>query len=255
MPPVNSLRAVQARNWLAENVRMTVFPVPGTRPDVAPWWRQVTEEDPETRVSKPATHEHIDEGPFDGGRLRLIVNALGIIQWNILPATPTEVPSEIMQIGPLSDVLPGFQRLAERWLPMAPPLSRIAFGPTVFLPAPGRRESYQLLGELLRASVNIDADRSSELVYRINRPRRSTVIEGLEINRLSTWSALKVSVVVAAVSGGANRLIQESYACRAELDINTAPTFQGTFDPPSAVRIFQELQQLGLEILQQGDIP
>lgn len=254
---------VQMRQWLVETVRATIFPAPGATFDVATWWHQATGRDPESRTEKPATREHVEEGSFDGAsdgvRLVLIKNPLGIIQWQLNLLVPTEPPSDVLHVGPLVEVQPRFSEMLRRWFPSCPPASRIAFGAVVLLPVSGHREGYERLGSLLRRSVNVDPEGSSDFLYRINRQRQSAAFDRdrLRINRLSTWTVLKMSTMVASAgaAGRPGRIIEERYACRVELDINTAPTYDGVFQSEAAALVFEELEQMGLQILAEGDIP
>jgi hypothetical protein len=250
---------IQMQQWLAETVRATIFPAPGATFNVATWWHQATGRDPESRTEKPATRERVEEGSFDGARLLLTVNPLGIIQWQLLPVVPTEPPSDILNVGPLIEVQPRFSEMLTRWFPSCPPANRIAFGAVVLLPVRGHREGYERLGSLLRRSVNVDPAGSSDFLYRINRQRPSAAVERdrLQINRLSTWTVLKMSTMVASAgaAGTSGRIIDERYACRVELDINTSPTYDGVFQPEATALVFEELEQMGLQILAEGDIP
>jgi hypothetical protein len=103
--------------------------------------------------------------------------------------------------------------------------------------------------------VEIDPQ-SSEFLYRINRRATSTVIQGMSINRLSTWLMGKFAVLVRIVDGGhPEQQIQptETFACAVELDINTAPEFQGPLPHADLPRIFGELVASGVEIATRGD--
>ena len=62
-----------------------------------------------------------------------------------------------------------------------------------------RELGYRELGRFLPA-VRLDED-SSDFSYQINRPRRSTVIPELSVNRLSKWSVGKFQAFVASETG------------------------------------------------------
>ena len=256
---LNHQDQVRGTGWLAESIRATVFPTPGAAVNAQAWWVAVMGAEPEVRTTKPATREHLDEGSLDGRRLRLSINPLGVIQWQVLPGPLTDLPEDFVHIGPLHESLPSFEAVVDRWMPMCPPATRIAFGAVALIPQAGHDEGYATLARYLRNSVQVDP-RSSDFLYRINRRRPSRSVDGLVINRLSTWNVSKVITVgniLASRQTGTTeaQLVNESYACRVELDVNTAPTFDGVFDPLAARRVFQELKELGLEILEHGDVP
>jgi hypothetical protein len=244
--------------WLLGSIRATVFPAVGTTPAPDTWWRAATNTDPSSRTSKPATREHTEEGPFAGAQLVLTINPLGIIQWELGTPVPEDIPTSLPTAGPFLEKTSEFLQVLDRWFPHCPPASRIACGINALLPADGHRQAYEALQPLLR-TVTIDPD-SSELLYRINRPRPSGVVPDLRINRLSAWSVLKVRMALnqepTPASGPFERVIFEEYACRVSLDINTVPTFTGTFQEGALLStLYGELYWLAVEILERGDIP
>lgn len=243
-------RIMQSDEWLIESLRATVFPAPGSKPNPEGWWRDLVGSEPDTRTVKPATGEWVEEGPFGPARLVLTINPIGVMQWQLGAPPPTEISADIVSAGKLSELLPPFAKLVDLWFPKAPIMSRIAFGVQALLPVAGHREGYEKLSTLLRA-VKVDPA-TSEFLYRINRPRVSkTGIPDLQINRLSTWHVLKMALMVV---GATPQVINEKYACRAQLDINTVPTFPGTFAAQQAAAIFGELLDLSFEILERGDV-
>jgi hypothetical protein len=244
---------VQVDEWLIESLRATVFPAPGTKTNPGTWWRDLVGSEPDSRTVKPATSELIEDGPFGGAQLVLTINPIGVIQWQLGARMPTELSVDIVSAGKLGELLPPFADLVDRWFEKAPAMSRVAFGVVALLPVGGHREGYEKLGGFLRA-LKVDPS-SSELLYRINRPRTSkSNIPDLRINRLSTWHVLKMGAMVSAIGSTSPRVVAEKYACRADLDVNTAPTFQGTFTSEQARAIFRELLELAVEILERGDI-
>jgi len=246
---------VSLSDWIAEVIRLTIFPVPGAPVTPENWWKGATGADPETRTVKPATREHVDEGPFDNGRLVLSINPVGVIQWQLLPSAPVELVAEIPSLGPLPRILDAFAQLTGKWLPECPPATRLGLGVIAHLPVSDHDEAYRRLGDMLNGSVRIDPQGSSEFLYRINRPRSSrTGVPDLRINRLSTWIAIKMSVLAGSTPATAS-LLGERYACRADLDINTVPTFKGTLSSSQLIEVSHELRDLAAEIVDKGDVP
>ena len=237
------------------SMRSTNFPRPGTEPDAETWWHDVIGQVPDTRRVRPATKELTEEGPFAGGRLTLDINAAGIIQWSVSPPPFKEVPVEFPTVGRFGDVCEAFSALMHRWYGAGPELDRIAFGAGVLLPVPNRVEGYRLLSEYLH-HVRIDPEASTDLLYQINRRRRSPLTEGLLINRLSKWSVAALHVIAQPLMDSRpERRMEPVSACLVELDINTAPEYRGGFVAPRTAAIFDELVTLAGEILEVGDRP
>src|SRR5208282_50763 len=67
-----------------------------------------------------------------------------------------------------------------------PPAIRLAYGAILLQPVDNRETGYLRLGELASA-VKIDP-KSEDFFYQINRPRESTTLKNMRLNRLSKWS-------------------------------------------------------------------
>ena len=120
--------------------------------------------------------------------------------------------------------------------------------------------AYEVLGQLLPA-VQLDPNNTRDFVYRINKRRLSSCgISRLEINRLSTWSAVTVSTLNVEIFTSAQqppRIIPsvDNCVCRLELDINSAQEHHLTINASIATELFSELVTLGNEIATKGEIP
>ena len=100
-----------------------------------------------------------------------------------------------------------------------------------------------------------------DFLYRINRRRTSSCdVEGLEINRTSTWSAVQIIETFVDVSGDGERPPKVTRRpnpggiSRLEFDINTIPEFDRTLDKDVVSEIFNELVDAGNEIAVKGDV-
>lgn len=147
-----------------------------------------------------------------------------------------------------------FRSLMEKWLPHCPPIHRLAFTASLLQSVPDHQAGYRMLDRYLRW-VEIDPQ-SSEFLYRINRRAISAVVQGMNINRLSTWLVGKFAVLMRVIEGGhPEQQIEptEKFAFAVELDINTAPEFKGSLPHADLLRIFAELVTAGVEIATRGD--
>ena len=245
--------------WELNAIRATTFVGPDF--DVQPgisWWNQVVGNDSEESRNRHSTGELQESGVFEGKRLALDIKP-GRVDWNLsaMAGPPNELPEILPTIGPLDDVLPPFLRLTEKWLDLCPTVTRMAFGAVLIKPVPDRETGYSEIDTLL-PDVKIDSENSFDFLYQINRPRTSSGISGLKLNRLTKWGVLATSLLqVAAGAGGAR--VQDTqhprFFCRLELDMNTALEFSGDFSKHNTRSVFRELVDLGREIAEKGDIP
>jgi hypothetical protein len=206
---------------------------------------------------RPRQGESQEEGAFATGKLILGIGPTRI-DWLLTGASEQKSNGEdTLKMGAFPDVLRSFQELIERWftLDTCPSLIRLAFGAVLLQPGASPQDAYHRLGDYL-PSVTLDPTGSSDFFYQINRRRDSTTgILGLKINRLSKWAALSLVVL----SGIPERIVyhptMSTSFVQLELDINTAPDFQGELERGQLQPVFSELVWLGCEIASQGDIP
>ena len=244
--------------WLTQNLRLIAFPREPQSAVAQNWWREVTGAEPENIAEKRQKQEREESGVFEGALLSLGFDLLRI-QWTAAPRLDAENINFEPQppvLGSFTQSKDWFRGLMERWLPHCPPIHRLAFTASLLQPVPNHQSGYEMLNRYLR-SVDVDPQ-SSEFLYRINRRRTSgTGIEGLTLNRLSTWVVAKFVVLRAVVVGGhPEQQFQptESIACAVELDINTTPDFHGLLPKDDLIHIFAELVEAGVDIAGQGDV-
>src|SRR5262249_10353878 len=128
---------------------------------------------------------------------------------------------EFKTLGSFPENIEPFRKLIDKWLKMQtiPPITRLAFGAVLLQPVETRIKGYEVLAPYLPA---LNLNNASDLVYQINRPRKSWgKIAELEINRLSKWAVLTYQAVVVPNLLGSPRQVGESYASHLELDIST----------------------------------
>ena len=248
--------------WKAEVVRVTVFPEPTPSAEMEGWWSSVTGEPPETRNSQPRLGVIQESGAFLDGVLTLNVTPLRV-DWLLSVSTdPSGSESGLPILGDLTKIVESFCSRLDAWFNLAPPVKRLAFGCVGSQQVAGHKEGYELLGKYL-PGVTVDPEGSSEFLYQINRPRPSTVIDGLIVNRLTKWSAARtqsVSMQLVLTPDAEGSVVSgvpmgEFFAVRSELDINTSPKWAKPFAKRQLASILGELVGLGLEIAAKGDIP
>lgn len=232
-------------DWRFESLRLSTFHVQDFDVKSQSPWEEIREDAPE---SIAINNEGRQEYKEVNGHLLLCRTLANRVDWFYNSAIP--IGGENGGLGGADSALDEFSRLTFDWLERASiQINRVALGGAAYIPVSGRREGYEVLSNLL-PSVKIDVDNSRDFQYRINRPR-AIDLDGrlILLNRISTWSVRKIEVT------GLSRPVGASNVHRAgcELDINSP--LEGTdLTLMQARALAGKLVELGVEILEQGDV-
>ncbi len=212
-------------------------------------------EPPAERSIRPRERIVKEEGPYQDGWLTVEATPARI-DWR-LGQNPASPLSFLPVFGPYNEIHEEFLQLVRKWPGPGQPVHRLAFGAVLLLPCGSLSEACRELARLL-PSVEIHPDNTRDFLYRINRRRRSSALEGQgEINRLSTWSVVEVvgiEVDMSSVGSPARGDALDMQACRLELDVNSAPEFDGPMTSGQAASLTGELFELASELVAEGDV-
>ena len=247
-------------DWYTEELRLSVFLIDAIEPAGAHFWEPLLGNAPEEVYNRPREPRVREEGPFLNGRLRVEVS-VNRVDWTLLPAPGIDHHRGLPPVvGSYEALEKDFRVLMLKWLADCPSLHRLGYGSELLLPAGSLPDAYGKLNGLLRG-VDVEPENTQDFLYRINRRRTSSCgVEGLEINRISTWSAVQIIETFVDVSGAGERPPKVTRRpdpegiCRLEFDINTIPEFDRALDKDVVPKIFDELVDAGNEIAAKGDV-
>lgn len=235
-------------SWKLELIRLTIFLAEPCSTEQN-WWQYVTGNEPETSVSKRQTGDYIDEGNFSDWKLSLTINVhnQNRIDWLAYSQSPS--PDGFSSIGQYMEQSQIFFEALNGWLlKECPSVSRIAYGVILINEAPNRTAAYQMLESCL-PFIKFDIDNWSDFFFQTNKKGKSTVVEGLALNQLSKWNALKLMRIHVENMSFSQ---VESHACRLELDINTASENITPIPPEKLSLIVAELKQIADHFASEG---
>ncbi len=246
--------------WEVDTIRFTSFASEELKArTVEQWWRGVTGLE-DRQVNQRPNGPWVESGTINGEVLTFHLQNQRI-DWVLQPEKKDEDRDNIISLGELQPALDRFIQFIEKWFALEPPMSnRIVLGAILLHPVETRQSGYRHLEQYLKDFVEIDAEGSSDFTYQINRCRKSKIITGLEINRLSkwfvwTWKSVSVRMQIFPPQQDFEQDIgEEKMACRLDLDINTAPEFEGKFDIDIQKKLLTELRSLLEEIAEKGDV-
>jgi hypothetical protein len=244
------LRATSA--WQLEFVRLIAFPPSPTVFLDQEWWKDLAGEQPDDFASTRKKESRDDRGSCQGALLSLTV-ALHRVVWEARPPAVVDPSGRFPTFEePFRERLSWFVDLVTPWLEAScPPLLRLAFSAKLLQPAASAEEAYRVLADHLPI-VNLDSNPNDFLLQINRRKEESDVVDGLPINRVSTWSKLNLAVVVEL--GKPFTWPGRCYSAL-ELDINTVPEKAEVLPRDSLARLFKELVSLGVDIAEHGDTP
>lgn len=253
MPPQDACSRPSLEAWQVGDLRLTAFTDPLAPTEArseGKRWEALVGKPPENVMSRQFGTEHEENGPFAPGGKLIYKRQPRAAEWSL--ASVQDPDKSQTSLGMDTAVITPFKELMLRWLVDCPPLLRLAFGAALYLPVEDKKEGYRQLSASLR--LELDPVNSGDFLYQINRRRRSQCgVPNLEINRVSKWTWLQLRL--RASDGEQPWRQNRGSACHLELDINTAPEFQGPLPRESYVPLFDELVAFGEEIAVKGDVP
>jgi hypothetical protein len=160
---------------------------------------------------------------------------------------PIQLP---LSLGDLTTIHADFSALIERWLVPQSDIQRLGMGAVIWRSASDQQAALNILVPLMH-TYTPGAGRVADFALQINRPRTSTTIPGLEINRVAIWQAATVQVLNVTLVGEAPPPSPPFHRAQLTLDINTAdggppiPTAQVTNLSKEMVAFLEEIPRLG----------
>jgi hypothetical protein len=241
--------------WNAQLLRLTLFARPPI--DGAGLWRSVVGAEPEVDEHRPREGIRRQSGQIGEAVLEMGM-APNRLDWVMGPApAQSPMPGPNIHLGDPRAAIEQFDRLLVPWLPQSGlSIMRIAFGLVAVLPTPDRSNSYARLRELV-PSVKYDPDRTREVIYQVNRPIASKSMPGLELNRITTWSALRTGIGTIILSGGnliTTAVGDPQFFARCECDNNTPAERTDILETTQLEPIYLELRNLAIANLERGEL-
>lgn len=245
--------------WNADLLRFTGFLSPETQISDQNWWQILTGEQSDSKVFQTKKRYLQEKGSYKEGEFVITIEPFRI---DLVYKSVVNIEKNTKEnLGVFSKSLEIFKNLVNKWFTLDnfPSLQRIAFGAILNRPSIDRKAGYETLSTYLSNTLTIDTENSSDLFYRINRPRKSKLKiknTNIFINRLTKWSVQQYKFLGFTLNEDQNRIYKGNpfFSCRLELDINTIPGIITRFSHEQCSKIFQELVKLGIEISIKGDI-
>lgn len=243
-------------DWRVELIRLTLF-LDETHNISDKDWSIITGQDEaETRQAVPGGKRLSGTVPNGALQMSMVGSRFDVV----LTARILEEAEEftLPSVGTLEETFKTFFESTSNWIgKTGPSVIRIAFGSVLTCQTESPEVSYTQLKGVLK-SLNVDPKKMRDIHYRVNWPRSSTVEQGLNINRLTTWSSLRLVRKLLQIDAGgvsSDASGDEVYGVRLEADNNTEETRKTPFDRANLIPIYSELMGLARENAAKGEVP
>lgn len=228
--------------WLAETVRLTVFPSAGTTLRSRSW-EEVFGVAPDQIIRQPMG-PHLEGGPIDGARW-VINRQPDRFDVAVVPENPTSAPSDLLNVG---DFQSSIDRLLERYemlFEAGASIQRLAVGGILFMSVDSMRDGIRTLQTVVPQLRGIP-ENATDIAFQLNLPYAAgELVQDLSINRLLKWQVTSVHLLGVGVGPGGPFQIASTVkrtVIRMEIDINT-PVDRIT--PLPSDKIFEIIKKLG----------
>jgi hypothetical protein len=245
MPPINI-------NWNIESIRVTAFHRGTFNTRSLETWLETTSENVPTQVNKTAaSFSGVSRSP-DGFFIRADWNGN---RFDVM-LTPVQ-PETVAYLAPFNEARRLFDRFVDSvpHIESLPAVDRIALGVILTASVDDEGQGINLLRPAIHG-LQIDP-RARDFLYRVNYPSESRNREGVNINRLATWSVGKVQTIQIQLRPNGSQ-IQETVnemptAIRLELDINTDKSIRLEANSEVIAQFLSEMEVVATNIANNGE--
>lgn len=241
-------------DWNYQHLRLTAFlEKPLDIRDIS-WWKETVGDDPDNiNINFTGIPIKEEEGFLGELILKLKIEPTRV-DWT-LNSPNTQGIEDFPTLGDRVQAVKAFTDIANKWFKNSNLLEikRLAFGSRLQKKVKNRIEGYKDLNKILQ-SVELDPENSSDFLYQINRPRLSSIIKDLWINRLAIWRVLnsKVLALNLGISPQGN-IASDIFATNLDLDISSDANRESNLPKNDLQDLLSEFIELGNEIAQNGD--
>ena len=245
-------------SWQPSQLQIVVFPKTPMVGVHQNWWNQITGRDPNETSTKKL--ETTTTGDFNEWSLLLTVDLLRVM-WTLSPKLdPESPPTGMPTLGAYTLARKAFLDQITNWFASScPPIKRMAFAGLLMQEATSHEDAYKLLHHYLKKTVQIDP-LSTDFNYRINRRKHSRCLD-LGINRITTWSAVKVTISAQAFLAGREHasalqtVTDSQYGALLQVDVNTDADREDEIPSDKLVALLAELVDHADALALNGDVP
>ena len=132
----------------------------------------------------------VQQGIINGHNLT-VQSQSNRIDWILTSGIPMSNESQQNAVSPSQNPLESLLQIAQKWSKACPSSSRLAFGASLVKQISDMRRGYKDLMRFL-PNLKLNPDDISDLIFQVNRRKKSTSASDIMINRIGRWSIVQV---------------------------------------------------------------
>lgn len=211
---------------------------------------------PESTQERPREGTRVQEGMAGETHLQVVISPVRLdINMSPPPVAPEALMGEFaISMGEYRVELAKFARIVLAWLPhWDTPTTRVALIGRAICPTPSAEDAYEVLKANLK-SVRVRPGKMSDMLFRVNWKAKTKTIPERHYNRLSTWSAARITVHAGASPTDNIQVTNRDFA-QFEFDINTPAERTAPLPLDKLGTIYTEFFQLAEALADVGEGP
>lgn len=241
-------------NWKVESLRLTIFHATDTAP--VGLWRELTGMHPDARDEKPRLGISNERGTAAGNNLTLQVRVQRL-DWQIMPVLPLpDINTEkVASLSSVDENVKLLERALSTTFSYTRNLTRLALGVVLFEEADTPAGCIDIISRHIPA-LSSTISGTTDLIFQINRKRRSMRVSHATINRVCNWQVANIqggNILVGQTQEPQLRLSTPRLLARLSLDINTVPT-NTAISHDNFQKLLTEFIELARVVAVKGDV-
>jgi len=241
--------------WKVESLRLTVFHQESDPPSGL--WEQLMGSAPDSRDEKPKLGVSSERGSSTGNSLILQMQ-IGRLDWLIMPMTPPPNlhANEVASLLSVNDSIELLDKALLTTFSYTRNPIRLALGVVLFEEGDDQKSCTRRIAEHIPGIRDAIID-TTDLIFQINRTRRSKRVPHVTINRICNWQVANVlggNIYVTPTQGPQFQSNSPKSLAKVALDINTVAGQATAISTDNFRKLLGEFVELAHKVAVEGDI-
>ncbi len=241
--------------WKVESLRLTVFHQVSDPPRGL--WEKLMGSAPDSRDEKPKLGVSSEQGSATGNSL-ILQTQRGRLDWLFMPMPPPPNihTNEVASLLSVEDSIKLFDQALLTTFSFTRNPTRLALGVVLFEECSDQRSCTKRIAEHVPGIRDAIID-TTDLIFQVNRIRRSKRVPHVTINRICNWQVANVlggNIYVTPTQAPQFQSSAPKSLAKVTLDINTVAGQTTAISTDNYRKLLSEFVELAHEVAVEGDI-